>query len=264
MTHLMCWGAAAGVAVAVEVSRGFARFSLSDRCSKESSKSMMSACGWDVCSHSLSAGVGNGRAGDCLKVCRCCRGHTCNSLGVRGTCHRRRERSHRLRLVGRKRRAARGARLGSNFEMKTARPTCGIVTSRLSWTPRVLPTHAARSRDLAEGRRIRSVARRARCVGGRQRGELGERPDSDESWRPARRKRPRDSKAASTSRDLGDMAEVAQNENVFGHGSKCNTCALSWSFTVVYWLGPPGRTCRVTTKYSLTEGFNVLIPSFVA
>ena len=47
--------------------------------------------------------------------------------------------------------------------------------------PRVLATHAAWLRDLAEGRRNRSIARRARCVGAkRQQGELGERPDSEE------------------------------------------------------------------------------------
>ena len=226
MTHMMCWGAVAGVAVAVEVSSGFARFSLSDRCSTEGAKSMKSACGWDVCSQAVSAGVENGRAGDCLKLCRCCRGRTCTSLVVQGTCHRRRERSHMFRLVE-KRRAARGARLGKNFEMKSTRPACRIVTSRFSWTPRVLTTHTARSRDLAEGRRNRSVARRARCVEERrQRGELGERPDSEASRRPVREKRLRDSKAASRSRDLSEMAEVVQKRSVFGHGTKCNTCAL--------------------------------------
>ena len=212
MTHLMCCGAAAGVAVADKVFRGFARFSLSDRSSKEGAKSIKSACSWDVCSQSVSTGVGNGRAGHCLKVCRCCRGRICTVLGVRGTCHRRRVKSHRLRLVRRKRLAARGARLGRNFEMKSTRPAFGIVTSRFSWTPRVLSTHTARSRDLAEGRRNRTVARRVRCVGvERQRGELGERPDSEESRRPARKKRPlRDSKAASRSRDLGEVAEDTQ------------------------------------------------------
>ena len=197
--------------MAVEVSRGFARFSLSDRSSKERVKSMKSACGWNVRGQSVNAGVGSGRAGDCWKMCRCCRGGTCTALGVRGTFHRRRKRSHRLRLVRRGRRAARGSRLRENFEMKISRPACGIVTSRFCGTPRVLTTHAARSRDLAEGRRNRSVARRARCVGEeRHRGELGERRSSKDGTLPARKKRPlRDSKAASHSRDLGEMAKVA-------------------------------------------------------
>ena len=179
------------------------------------------------------------------------------SLGVRGTCHRRLVRSHRLRLVRSKRRAVRGARLGENFKVKTTRSACGIITSSLSWTPRVLTTHAARSRDLAEGRRNRSVTRRARCVGeSRQRNELGERPDSEESRRPVRKKRLRDSKAASHLRDPGETAEVAKKWSVFGHGTKCNTCAWSFCSTVVYWLWPPGRTSRITSKYSGAEGFN--------
>ena len=163
--------------------------------------------------------------------------------GVRGTCHRRRGRSHRLRLVGSKRRVARGTRLGKNFEVKTTRPACGIVACRLSWTPRVLTAHAAQSRDLAEGRRNRSIARRARCGGEeRQLGELGGRQTSNESWRPARRECPRGSKAASTSRDLGELAEVDRKVSFFEHCTKCNTCALSRCYTVVGWLGPPGRT----------------------
>ena len=212
---------------------------------------MKSTCGWNVRGQSLSAGVGNGRAAECLKVWSCCRGRTCNSLGVRGSCHRRHETSHRLRLVGRGRRAARGAGLWKNFKIKTAHPAFGIVTSRLSWTPRVLTTHAARSRDLAEGRRNRSVARRARCVGEkRQRGQLRERPERDEGLRLARRRRPRDSKAARTSRDLGELAEVTQKEGVFGHCIKCNTCAWDLCSTLVCWLGFPGRTSRITSKYS--------------
>ena len=120
-------------------------------------------------------------------MCRCCRGGTCTAMGVRGTCHRRQERSHRLKLVREGRRIARGARLVENFEMKTTRPACGVVTCRFCWTPRVLTTHAARSMDLAEGRWNRSVARRTRFVGEkRQRAELGERLSSQEGTRPAR------------------------------------------------------------------------------
>ena len=188
MTHLMCWGAATGVAVAVEVYRGFAQFSQCDRSSKEGARRMKSTCGWDVRDQSEGASVGNGRAGDCLKVCRACRGRTCNSVGVRGTCQRRRERSHRLRLERKGRRTSRGSRLGKNFEIKTVRLACGVVSGRLSWAPRVLAAHEARSWDVAEGRRNRSGARRVRCVGEkRQRGELEERPERDESLRPARK-----------------------------------------------------------------------------
>ena len=180
--------------------------------SKKGFKSMKSTCDWDNRGQSVNAGVGNGRAGDCSNECRCCQGRTCNYLGVRGTCHRRRERSYRLRLVVRKRRVARGTRLRKNFEMKTARPALGIVACRLSWTPRVLTAHSAQSRDLAEGRRNRSISRWARCGGEeRQLGELGRRQNSDETWRPARRECPRGSKAASTSRDLGELAEVDRN-----------------------------------------------------
>ena len=44
----------------------------------------------------------------------------------------------------------------------------------------------------------------------------------------------------------------------------CNTCAWSCCSTVCYWLGPPGRTSRITSKYSGAEGLNVVIPRFVA
>ena len=50
-------------------------------------------------------------------------------------------------------------------------------------------------------------------------GALTERPESEESMRPDREKRPlRGSKAASPSRDLGDTAEVAQKQIAFNTG----------------------------------------------
>ena len=76
--------------------------------------------------------------------------------------------------------------------------------------------HAAQSRDLAEGLRNRSIARRARCGNEkRQLGELGGRQNSDESWRSARRECPRGSKAASISKDLGELAEVDRKMSFF-------------------------------------------------
>ena len=176
----MCWGAAAGVAVAVEVLRGFARFSLSGRCSKEGFKSLKSACGWDVCSKSLSAGVGNGRASDCLKVCRCCRSRTCNSLGMRGTCHRRRKRSHWPRLVSEGSRAARGIRLKKNFGMKSTCPACGVVTSKfLSDAEGFADLYGSvegPSRGSSETVGLETSAmRRSRTTAGRARGASGQR-----------------------------------------------------------------------------------------
>ena len=149
--------------------------------------------------------------------------------------------------------------------MKITCPACRIVASKFSWTPRVLSAHAAQSRDLAEGRWNQSVARRARCAGvDRQRGALEDRPDSNESWRPARTKRPKDSKAASRSSNLSVMAAVVRKQSFFGRFTKCTTCSCRAALLNAIWLNLRNVFLRLLVSIFEPRSFNNFIHRFVA